>query len=231
MLARGLVDLDSKHFCLRSRHYLASVSLKSIVLARHRDSSLHEQYGIGWFDDDDYCLRAIAAGYRAVIAGDAFVHHYGGHTFLGAGVDTAALARENQRRFLEKWTGNGPGPPSPGLRPTSPTRGEVGDNAAANHNLGTLLVRCQRHDEAVVAYRQALRYRPNNVPTYQYLACSEGKWPAGGSRGRVGAGDSRGAGERKRGIPALTGWVTRTFGWITDPAPYHVFSVHPLRSL
>jgi cytochrome c-type biogenesis protein CcmH/NrfG len=47
----------------------------------------------------------------------------------------------------------------------------VGDSAAANHNLGTLLMRCQRHDEAVVAYRQALRYRPNYVPTYhQYLA-------------------------------------------------------------
>ena len=52
---------------------------------------LDEQFGIGWFDDDDYCLRAIAAGFRAVIAGDAFVHHYGGRTFLGAGVDTAAL--------------------------------------------------------------------------------------------------------------------------------------------
>ena len=34
---------------------------------------------------------------------------------------------------------------------------------------GTLLMRCQRHDEAVVAYRQALRYRPNYVLTYQYL--------------------------------------------------------------
>ena len=42
--------------------------------------------------------------------------------------------------------------------------------ADAHHNLGTLLMRCQRHDEAVAAYRQALRYRPNYVPTYQYLA-------------------------------------------------------------
>ena len=42
--------------------------------------------------------------------------------------------------------------------------------ADAHHNLGTLLMRCQRHDEAVVAYRQALRYRPNYVATYQYLA-------------------------------------------------------------
>ena len=33
---------------------------------------LDEQFGIGCFEDDDYCLRAIAAGFRAVIAGDAF---------------------------------------------------------------------------------------------------------------------------------------------------------------
>ena len=31
-------------------------------------------------------------------------------------------------------------------------------------------MRSKRHDEAVVAYRQALRYRPNYVPTYLNLA-------------------------------------------------------------
>ena len=44
---------------------------------------LDEQFGVGCFEDDDYCLRAIQAGYRAVIAGDAFVHHFGGRTFVG----------------------------------------------------------------------------------------------------------------------------------------------------
>ena len=72
---------------------------------------LDERFGIGCFEDDDYCLRAIAAGYRAVIAGDAFVHHYGGRTFLGGGLDGAALMRENERKFLAKWAGNGSGPP------------------------------------------------------------------------------------------------------------------------
>ena len=71
---------------------------------------LDEQFGIGNFEDDDYCLRAIGAGYRAAIADDAFVHHYGGRTFVGAGIDAGALLRENHRRFVEKWSGNGAGP-------------------------------------------------------------------------------------------------------------------------
>ena len=68
---------------------------------------LDEQFGIGCFEDDDYCLRAIAAGFKAVIAGDAFVHHYGGRTFLASGVDGNALMRENLQRFREKWSANG----------------------------------------------------------------------------------------------------------------------------
>ncbi|MHB1560028.1 MAG: glycosyltransferase [Isosphaeraceae bacterium] len=64
---------------------------------------LDERFGIGCFEDDDYCLRAIRAGYRAVIARDAFVHHYGGRTFMGSGADFPAIMRENERRFRDKW--------------------------------------------------------------------------------------------------------------------------------
>jgi GT2 family glycosyltransferase len=63
-----------------------------------------EQFGIGCFEDDDYCLRAIDAGYRVVIAADAYVHHFGGRTFAGTGIDLEALLRENQQRFREKWS-------------------------------------------------------------------------------------------------------------------------------
>jgi GT2 family glycosyltransferase/tetratricopeptide (TPR) repeat protein/2-polyprenyl-3-methyl-5-hydroxy-6-metoxy-1,4-benzoquinol methylase len=65
---------------------------------------LDERFGIGCFEDDDYCLRAARAGYRAMIAGDAFVHHYGGRTFLGSGVDVGRLMSENQQRFHDKWS-------------------------------------------------------------------------------------------------------------------------------
>jgi GT2 family glycosyltransferase/tetratricopeptide (TPR) repeat protein len=62
-----------------------------------------EQFGVGCFEDDDYCVRALQAGHRAVIARDAFVHHYGGRTFLGTGVDLGALMKHNEELFRSKW--------------------------------------------------------------------------------------------------------------------------------
>ena len=52
-----------------------------------------------------------------MIARDAFVHHFGGRTFLGAGFDFAAIMRENERRFREKW---GPRPDVSGSHQPSP---------------------------------------------------------------------------------------------------------------
>jgi len=84
---------------------------------------LDERVGIGTFEDDDYCRRALGAGYRAVIARDAFVHHFGGRTFVGEGVDFSALMRENQRRFRDKWSGQAqPAAPSPGETEPGPAK-------------------------------------------------------------------------------------------------------------
>ena len=80
---------------------------------------LDEQFGLGCYDDDDYTLRARRAGFRAVIARDAFVHHFGGRTFSAHGVDFSALMRQNERRFQAKWAGPRRGN-APRRRPHSP---------------------------------------------------------------------------------------------------------------
>src|SRR5439155_22597355 len=59
-------------------------------------------------------LRALRAGYRAVIAQDAFIHHFGGQTFRGSGVDFAGLMRRNEELFRAKWRGEGSTPPATG---------------------------------------------------------------------------------------------------------------------
>lgn len=65
-----------------------------------------EAYGIGNYEDDDYCMHVRAAGYRLCLAEDAFVFHYGGRTFLGMGMTGEkwnVLMERNRRRFEEKW--------------------------------------------------------------------------------------------------------------------------------
>ncbi len=69
-----------------------------------------EGFGIGNFEDDDYCLRARRAGFRAVIVRDAFVHHVGGATFAESGVHYEGLMQANRHRFEKKWESIEPTP-------------------------------------------------------------------------------------------------------------------------
>jgi GT2 family glycosyltransferase/spore maturation protein CgeB/tetratricopeptide (TPR) repeat protein/SAM-dependent methyltransferase len=64
---------------------------------------LDERFGLGNFEDDDFCRRARAAGFRTLIARDAFVHHFGGQTFLALGIDFVGLMRANEEQFDRKW--------------------------------------------------------------------------------------------------------------------------------
>ncbi len=66
---------------------------------------LDEGFELGMFEDDDYSMRARAAGYRVVLAEDAFVHHFGEAAF-GSLVPSGAHAvtfRSNRQRLERKW--------------------------------------------------------------------------------------------------------------------------------
>lgn len=67
---------------------------------------LDESFGIGNFEDDDYCLRALRAGHRLCIAEDCFIFHYGSRTFVGMGMVESSwkeLIHRNEQIFAEKW--------------------------------------------------------------------------------------------------------------------------------
>ncbi len=64
-----------------------------------------EEYGIGNFEDDDYCLRILRAGYRLCIAEDVYILHFGECTFRGMGIvdeKFRALIERNEEIFWEK---------------------------------------------------------------------------------------------------------------------------------
>jgi hypothetical protein len=64
---------------------------------------LDEGFGLGFFEDDDWCVRVREAGFRLLVALDVFVHHYGSRTFAGLGVDLHAQLQANFDRFKAKW--------------------------------------------------------------------------------------------------------------------------------
>jgi GT2 family glycosyltransferase/glycosyltransferase involved in cell wall biosynthesis len=52
---------------------------------------LDEAFGVGFFEDDDYCRRVAAAGYGIAIAEDVFVHHH-----LSASFDALGATRKQE---------------------------------------------------------------------------------------------------------------------------------------
>ena len=66
---------------------------------------LDETFGSGNYEDDDFCLRAALEGYRNIIAGDVFIHHYGSRSFIGNRINYNSSLATNRKTFNEKWNG------------------------------------------------------------------------------------------------------------------------------
>ncbi len=64
---------------------------------------LDERFGLGNFEDNDFCLRTRTAGYRLVCAGNTYIHHFGNRTFAGNQVPYGEWLEENLKKFNEKW--------------------------------------------------------------------------------------------------------------------------------
>lgn len=66
-----------------------------------------ERFGLGNYEDDDLCLRAIRQGYGLYVALDSFIHHYGHATMNQLRSDSLhTLLQENSKKATEKWGNN-----------------------------------------------------------------------------------------------------------------------------
>lgn len=102
---------------------------------------LDERFGVGNFEDDDYCRRARQNGFRAVVARDAFIHHFGHASFKGAGIDLNELLKRNESLYREKWNDEN-GLVSPSTTNVTPLTSEASKySARAADGGGLLLVR------------------------------------------------------------------------------------------
>lgn len=63
---------------------------------------LDERFGMGCYEDFDFCLRLLQAGRELLLAEDVFVHHFGHKSFEANRVARSHI-EENRRLFVEKW--------------------------------------------------------------------------------------------------------------------------------
>jgi len=85
---------------------VGKISGLCMYLPRHtieKVGLLDESYGIGYFEDDDYCLRAEDAGLKTIWAKDIYVHHFGSMSFEGNSMKRDRYLEAGMARFAFKW--------------------------------------------------------------------------------------------------------------------------------
>lgn len=64
---------------------------------------LDTDFGIGYFEDDDICLRAEDQGLKLVWAKDVYVHHFGSMSFEGNSMLRSKFLENGMAQFAFKW--------------------------------------------------------------------------------------------------------------------------------
>lgn len=101
---------ESRAFIRRhTRERLEVNNLAFFCVALRREiyeklGGLDEAYGLGFFEDDDYCRQVSQAGYKIVIVDDVFVHHHLSASFSALGDERRnAQLERNRVIYEEKW--------------------------------------------------------------------------------------------------------------------------------
>lgn len=105
----GKLDIDS--YAATLRHFkgtyqeLYTGRAFAMVVAREvidRIGYLDEIYGMGYFDDTDYCKRAQKLGYRVVRAKASYVYHRESQSFSKIR-EKKAIFLQNEKEFVSRW--------------------------------------------------------------------------------------------------------------------------------
>ena len=69
---------------------------------KDRIGLLDENFGVGYFDDTDYCKRAQGYGYKTVRAKGSYVYHKESQSFAKIKKKDIIFS-ENEKKFIRKW--------------------------------------------------------------------------------------------------------------------------------
>ena len=92
--AGHVVDCDATFFCV----LLSRAALERI-------GELDETFFPGGYEDDDYCLRARAAGFAVHVARDVYLHHWGSASFGRLDFEYFNSNAQRNRSYLEQKHG------------------------------------------------------------------------------------------------------------------------------
>ncbi|MCX6650720.1 MAG: glycosyltransferase family 2 protein [Methanomassiliicoccales archaeon] len=102
------VEVAGRYTAKNKGHLFDTEKLGFYCVAMRRDvldkvGLLDEEFSIGMFEDDDYCLRVKKAGYRLVINEGCFIYHKGSLSFKKlVEKDYQALFERNRERYEKK---------------------------------------------------------------------------------------------------------------------------------
>jgi GT2 family glycosyltransferase len=100
-----------KNLCLENRNNVEYVNNLGFFCVMFPNESvakvgkLDENFGIGYFEDDDYCARIRSFGYKIALCRESFVFHMGSATFdKEQGVkNKSELFQRNKQIYESKW--------------------------------------------------------------------------------------------------------------------------------
>ena len=107
-----MTEMARQAFQYTTRHIGQLLNLKAaaffcVMLTRstfEKVGNLDEAYGLGFFEDDDYCMRVRQAGLRVVCVEDVFVHHHLSASFDKLPSKTRRdLMAKNKALYESKW--------------------------------------------------------------------------------------------------------------------------------
>jgi len=87
----------------REVDYLSGFALLIDLKVIERIGGLDERFGLGNYEDEDFCKRAIAAGFKLLVANEVFLYHFGSQSFLENHIDYQNILQENRAKFEQKW--------------------------------------------------------------------------------------------------------------------------------
>ena len=99
---------QGKDWCSHSNNYSSLTDLLGFFCVAmnkklYEDlSGLDENFGLGFYEDTDFCYRAHMAGKHMMITEDVFIYHQGSATFSKLPEKTKQLMRNNRKLFKKK---------------------------------------------------------------------------------------------------------------------------------